>query len=108
MLSLIIYSAQLRVNYVVAREISKQTFLLILFSLVVAASYPSQNLVKCLVLDGGGGCDITKTTQQTHNICITFVQRRPNVIDVSQILYKCYTNILCLLGIVQIWCKLKR
>ena len=36
--------------------------------------------------------------QQTQNICITFVQRRPNVFDVGSTLYKCYTNVLCLLG----------
>ena len=37
-------------------------------------------------------------TQQTQNICITFVQRRPNVEDVGPTLYKCYANVLCLLG----------
>ena len=37
-------------------------------------------------------------SQQTQNFCITFVQRRPNVFDVGPTLYKCYTNILCLLG----------
>ena len=36
--------------------------------------------------------------QQTQNICITFVQRRPNVFDVGPTLYKCYTNVLRLLG----------
>ena len=30
-------------------------------------------------------------------ICITFVQCRPNVFDVGPTLYKCYTNVLCLL-----------
>ena len=35
--------------------------------------------------------------RQTQNICITFVQRRPNVL-VGPTLYKCYTNISCLLG----------
>ena len=39
-------------------------------------------------------------SQQTQNICITFVQRRPNVFDVGPTLYKCYTNILCQLGYV--------
>ena len=38
------------------------------------------------------------STQQTRNICITFIQRRPNVF-VGQTLYKWYTNVLCLLGI---------
>ena len=37
-------------------------------------------------------------SQQTQNICITFIQRRPNVFDVGPTLYKCYTNLLCLLG----------
>ena len=37
-------------------------------------------------------------SQQTQNICITFVQRRPHVFDVGPALYKCYTNVLCLLG----------
>ena len=31
-------------------------------------------------------------------LCIIFVQRRPNVFDVGPTLYKCYTNVLCLLG----------
>ena len=35
--------------------------------------------------------------QQTQNICITFIQRRPNVFDIGPTLYKCYTNVLCLL-----------
>ena len=30
--------------------------------------------------------------------CIIFVQRRPNVFDVGPTLYKCYTNVSCLLG----------
>ena len=34
-------------------------------------------------------------TQQTQDLCITFVQRRPNVFDVGPALYKCYTNVLC-------------
>ena len=37
-------------------------------------------------------------TQQTQNICITFIQRRPNVFDVGPTLCKCYTNVLCLQG----------
>ena len=36
-------------------------------------------------------------SQQTQNICMTFVQRRSNVFDVSPTLYKCYTKVLCLL-----------
>ena len=34
------------------------------------------------------------TSQQTKNICITFVQCRPNVFDVGPTLNKCYTNVL--------------
>ena len=37
-------------------------------------------------------------TQQTQNICITFIQCWTNVEDVGPTLYKCYTNVLCLLG----------
>ena len=38
-------------------------------------------------------------TQKTKKpICITFIQRRPNVFDVGQTLYKCYTKVLCFLG----------
>ena len=40
---------------------------------------------------------VTLQSQQTQNICIPFVQRRPNVLDVGPTLYKCYTNVLCLL-----------
>ena len=42
--------------------------------------------------------DFLTTTQQTQNIRITFIQRRPNVFDVGPTLHKCYANILCLLG----------
>ena len=41
-------------------------------------------------------------TQQTQNIFITFVQRQPNVFDVGPTLYKCYKNVLCLLGVASI------
>ena len=34
----------------------------------------------------------------TQNIFIAFIQRLPNVFDVGPAMYKCYTNILCLLG----------
>ena len=37
-------------------------------------------------------------SQQTQNIRITFVQSLPNVFDVGPTLYKCYTNVLYLLG----------
>ena len=38
------------------------------------------------------------TSQQTQHICITFVQYWTNAEDVGPTLYKCYTNVLCLLG----------
>ena len=38
------------------------------------------------------------STQQTQDVCITFVQRRPNVFNVGPTLYKCYTIVLCWLG----------
>ena len=40
------------------------------------------------------------SSQQTQNIFITFVQRRPNVFDVGPTLYNCDTNVLCSQG----WC----
>ena len=45
------------------------------------------------------------TSQQTQNICITFVQCRTNGEDVGPTLYKCYRNVLCLLGIRLINCR---
>ena len=42
---------------------------------------------------------INMPSKQTENICITFVQRRPNVFNVGPAFYKCYTNVLCLLGL---------
>ena len=41
---------------------------------------------------------IMTVSQQTQNICITFVQRRPDFFDVGPPVYKCYTNVLSLLG----------
>ena len=37
--------------------------------------------------------------QQTRDICITVIQRRPNVFDVGSTLYKVIQMILCLLGV---------
>ena len=42
-------------------------------------------------------------SQQTQNICITFVQCWTNVEDVGLMLFKCYANVLCLLGYVLAW-----
>ena len=38
------------------------------------------------------------TTRHTQNICITFIQCWTNFEDVGPALYKCYTNVLYLLG----------
>ena len=45
-------------------------------------------------------------SQQTQNVCITFIQNIViqcwnNVEDIGQMLYKCYTNVVCLLGMIQ-------
>ena len=45
-----------------------------------------------------------KNTQWTQNICITFVQCWINVEDVGPTLYKCYTNVLCSLGMMLAQC----
>ena len=37
-------------------------------------------------------------SQQTQSICITFIQLRLKVFDVGPTLYKCYTEVMCLLG----------
>ena len=53
------------------------------------------------VYDQVFGEDLPPTSlpaQQTQNICITFVQCWTNVEDVGPTLYKCYTNVLSLLG----------
>ena len=38
-------------------------------------------------------------SQQTQNICITFIQRRPNVFDVGPTLYKYYTECFVFAGL---------
>ena len=53
---------------------------------------------KCCVCRGPIPCPQSKPhkaapAQQTQNICLTFVQRRPNVFDAGPTLYKCYTNV---------------
>ena len=37
-------------------------------------------------------------TQQTQTICKTFIEPRPIVFDAGSTLYRCFRNILCLLG----------
>ena len=43
-------------------------------------------------------CDKNVSLQKAQNISITFVQCWTNVKNVGPTLYKCYANILCLLG----------
>ena len=50
-------------------------------------------------------------SQQTQNICITFIQRWPNVLNVGPTLHKFYTDSLYLLGIADNYlplCKVKK
>ena len=42
--------------------------------------------------------DVQVAAQQTQNICITFIQCRPNVFHARTTLYKCYSDVLCLLS----------
>ena len=41
----------------------------------------------------------THASRQTQNICIIFVQRRPNVFDVGPKLYKCYKKYFVIAGV---------
>ena len=43
---------------------------------------------------------VKKTTKQTQKNRITFEQHRPSVEGAGPMLFKCYTNVLCLLGSV--------
>ena len=70
------------------------------YSLGLNAYWPAPATLAQHLTDIGSvsACNHRQTScysQQTQNICITFVQRRPNIFDA---LYKCYTNVLCLLG----------
>ena len=47
----------------------------------------------------GGSLSLHVHKGPSKNICITSVQRRPNVLDVGPILYKFYMNVLCFLGL---------
>ena len=42
--------------------------------------------------------NLLKRKPSKHKTCIAFVQCRTNVFDVGPTLYKCYANVLCLLG----------
>ena len=44
--------------------------------------------------------EVVDPSQQTQNICMAFVECWTNVEDVGPTLYKCYTNVLCLLRLL--------
>ena len=46
---------------------------------------------------------MTECTEYTQNIRIAFVRCWINVEGVGPTLYKCYTNVLCLLGDTALW-----
>ena len=50
------------------------------------------------IADGMFITPLLDISQGTQNMCIAFIQRRPNVFDVCPAMYKCYKNVLCLLG----------
>ena len=62
-------------------------------------NFPLKSATKWMTITPPGSC-LTKqcVTQTTQNICITFIQCWTSVADVGPALYKCYTNVLCLLG----------
>ena len=53
-----------------------------------------KNQSKRIKLTSVGSNYYSSTAQQTQNICIKFVQHRPNIFDVGPTLYKCYANVL--------------
>ena len=58
--------------------------------------HPLENIGKCYPVAAWYEYwlfSLESITQKTQNICIEFVQRRPNVFDVGPTLYKCYTNV---------------
>ena len=64
-----------------------------LFSMFISADWSTKSLYLSFVV-----MDYLTLTQLTQNIFIDFIQCRPNVKDFGPTLYKCYTNVLCLLG----------
>ena len=54
-------------------------------------------------IEASGEVNRHQIFQRTQNICITFIQCWANVEDIGPALYKCYTNVLCLLGC---WCRI--
>ena len=43
-------------------------------------------------------CNIDQFPSNTKQFCITFIHCRTNVEDVGPTLFKCYTNVVCLIG----------
>ena len=46
--------------------------------------------------------DDTDASPAAQNICMAFVQCWTRVKDVGSTLYKCYTNVSCLLGVIMV------
>ena len=69
------------------------------FTQAISGSVTYLDLSTCIT--GQWAKHIDPVSQQTQNICRTFVQRRPNVFDVGPTLCKCYTSVLFLLGLFQ-------
>ena len=68
-------------------------------NLLVITCHPRQGSSACGNLRWQSVCRLLPVvSQQTQNICITFIQCWTNVDNVGLTLYKCYTNVLCLLG----------
>ena len=68
------------------------------YRLVKTSQCPSYTCASKYIPDNLVSDDIS--IKQTQNICIAFIQCWTNVEDVGPTLYKCFTNILCLLGML--------
>ena len=80
---------------------STNAFFVLLIEMVILTNHTPKNWVSLSQANSLVGKTtrlIPANTKHLYNICITFVQCRPNVFDVGSTLYKCYTNVLCLLG----------
>ena len=62
---------------------------------MVVTKYFSALMVKIVVLKSSSARTTSELSrsQQTQNICISFVQCRPNVFNIGLTLYKCNTNL---------------
>ena len=77
------------VNYQFQTCIFNTTLCILCYPLVTLAQH--WRTVQCVME--------SPPAQQTQNIRITCIQRRPNVFDIGPALYKSHTIVLCLLGV---------